>query len=149
MDCAIEHDGTIVLVIDEWVGECTIRLWKSRSSNNEHMARCQGCSMVMCLMLTDCTFMLKNRNSLSASHQRRNTDIPSQWMDLSGKWSCVRSHSLFLQRSMSTGTRIATCRLTRAGAASWVEFTNNQSTLTSACSCCACRSILLSFGSLM
>jgi len=63
-------------------------------------------------------------------------------MDLSGKWSCVRSYSLFLQRSMPTGTRIAMCQLTRAGAASWVNFTNNQSTLTVACNCCACRSIL-------
>jgi len=77
---------------------------------------------------------------LRASHQRWYTDKPSQWMDLSGKWSCVRSHSLFLQRLMTTGTRIATCRLTRAGTASWVDFTGNQSTLTAACSCCACRS---------
>jgi len=79
---------------------------------------------------------------LSASHQRWYTDKPSQWMDLRWKWSCVRSHSLFLQRSMPTGTRIATCRLTGAGAVSWVHFTNNQSTLTAACNCCACRSIL-------
>ena len=79
--------------------------------------------------------------SQSASHQRWYTDKPSQWMDLGGKWSCIRSHSLFLQRSMPTGTRIATCRLTRAGAASWVDFTHNQSTLTAACSCCACRNI--------
>jgi len=77
--------------------------------------------------------------SLSTSHQWWYTDKPSQWMDLSGKWSCVRSHSLFLQRSMSTGTRIATCQLTRAGTASWVDFTNNQSTLTVTCSWCACR----------
>jgi len=96
----------------------------------------------LCLLLTDCTFMLKNHDSLSASHQRRYTDKPSPWMDLSGKRSCVRSHSLFLQRSMSTGTRIVTCRLTRAGAASWVDFTDNRSTLTEACNCCACRSIL-------
>jgi len=75
--------------------------------------------------------------SLSTSHQRWYTDRPSQWTVLSGKWLCVRSHSLFLQRSMPTGTRIATCRLTRAGAASWVDFTDNQSTLTAASSCCA------------
>jgi len=60
------------------------------------------------------------------------------------KWKMVvcRCHSLFLQRSMSTGTKIATCQLTRASAASWVDFTDNQSTLTVACSCCACRNIL-------
>jgi len=78
--------------------------------------------------------------SLSAIHQRWYTDKPSQWTVLSGKWLCVRSHSLFLQRSMSTGTRIATCGLTRAGAASWVDFTvftDDQSNLTAACSCCA------------
>jgi len=79
--------------------------------------------------------------SLSASHQRWYTEKSSQWTDLSGKWLCVRSHSLFLQRSMLTGTRIATCRLTRAGTASWVDFTHNQSTLIAACSCCACRNI--------
>jgi len=79
--------------------------------------------------------------SLSASNQWWYTDKPSQWTDLSGKWSCVRSHSLFLQRSMSTGTRIATCWLTRAGTASWVDYTDDQSTLTMACSCCAWRSI--------
>jgi len=45
MDCAVEDDRTIV--IDEWVGECTVRFWKSRSSNNEHIARCRGCSMVV------------------------------------------------------------------------------------------------------
>ena len=26
---------------------CTVRFWKSRSSNNDHMARCRGCSMVV------------------------------------------------------------------------------------------------------
>jgi len=81
-------------------------------------------------------------NGLSASHQWWYNDKPSQWMDLSGKWTCVRSHCLFLQRSMSTRTRIVTCWLTWAGAASWVDFTNNQSTLTAACSCWACRNIL-------
>jgi len=34
-------------------------------------------------------------NGLSASHQRWYTNKPSQWMDLSGKWWCARSHSLF------------------------------------------------------
>jgi len=59
-------------------------------------------------------------NGLSALHQQWYTDKPSQGMDLNGKWSCVRSHSLFLQRSTPTSTRIAiaTCWLTRAGAAS-------------------------------
>ena len=76
--------------------------------------------------------MLKNHDSLSTSHQWRYTDKPSQWTDLSGKWSRVGSHTLFLQRSMSTGTRIVTCQLTRAGAASWVD----------SCNCCAHRSIL-------
>jgi len=38
--------------------------------------------------------------SLSTSHHRWYTDKPSQWMDLSGKWLCVRFHSLFLQRLM-------------------------------------------------
>jgi len=41
-DCAVEDDGPIVLVIDEWVGKCTVRLWKSRPSNNYHMARHWG-----------------------------------------------------------------------------------------------------------
>jgi len=44
MDCTVEDDGPIVLVIDEWVGKCTIRLWKNRSSNNDHIARRRGCS---------------------------------------------------------------------------------------------------------
>jgi len=44
MDCAVEDDGSIVLVIDEWVGECNVRFWKSRSSNSDLMARCRGCS---------------------------------------------------------------------------------------------------------
>jgi len=42
----------------------------------------------------------------------------------SGKCLCDRTHSLFLQRSMSTGTR--TCWLTRAGTASWVNFNTDQ-----------------------
>ena len=33
MDCAIDADGSIILVMDEWVGECTVRFWKRRSSN--------------------------------------------------------------------------------------------------------------------
>jgi len=45
MDSSVEDNWSIVLVIDEWVGECTVRFWKTRSSNNDHMARCQGCSM--------------------------------------------------------------------------------------------------------
>jgi len=44
MDCTIEDDGPIVLVIDKWVGKCTVRLRKSRPSNNDHMARYWGCS---------------------------------------------------------------------------------------------------------
>ena len=47
MDCTVEVDGSIVLVISEWVGECTVRFWKSRSLNNDHMVRCRGCSMVV------------------------------------------------------------------------------------------------------
>jgi len=31
-------------LISEWVGKCTVRFWKSRSLNNDHMARCRGCS---------------------------------------------------------------------------------------------------------
>jgi len=34
MDCAVEDDESIVLVIDEWVGEWTVQFWRSRSSNN-------------------------------------------------------------------------------------------------------------------
>jgi len=59
------------------------------------------------------------------------------------KWEMVVCQiPLFLQSLMPTGTRIATCRLTRAGTASWVDFTDSQWTLTAACSCWACRSIL-------
>jgi len=47
MDCAVDADRSIVLVIDEWVGECTVQFWKSRSSNSDRMARCRGCSMVV------------------------------------------------------------------------------------------------------
>jgi len=45
MDCAVEDNVPIVLVIDEWVGKCRVWFWKSRSSNNDHMAWCWGCSM--------------------------------------------------------------------------------------------------------
>jgi len=115
MDCTIEDDGPIVLVINEWVGKCPIQ--------EEQILEQWSHGQVPRLL-----------NGLSTSHQQWYTDKLSQWMDLSRKWSCVRSNS--------TGTRIATCQLSRAGAASWVDFTNNQSTLTAACSCCACRSIL-------
>ena len=33
-------------------------------------------------------------------------DRPLQWLDLSGKWLCPKSHSVFLQRSMPTGTEV-------------------------------------------
>jgi len=29
MDCAVEDDRSVVLVIDEWLGECAVRFWKS------------------------------------------------------------------------------------------------------------------------
>jgi len=142
MDCTVQTDGSIFLVIDEWVGECTVWFWKSRSSNNDHMDMCQGCSMLVPLAYGLHVYAEEPQPSrIRTSRQRWYTDKPAQWTDLSGKWLCVRSHSLFLMRSMSTGTRIVTCRLSRAGAASWVDFTDNRSTLTVACSCCACRNM--------
>ena len=139
MDCAIEDNGSVVLIIDEWVGECTVWFWKSRSSNNDHMSRCRGCSMVVALAYGLHVYAEEPCLSRLWTFHLTSTmvhDIPSQSVDLSGKWSCVRSHSFFLQRSIPTGTRIVACRLTRAGAASWVDFTN-----TAACSSCACKSI--------
>jgi len=29
------------------LGACTVRFWKSWSSNNDHMARCRGCSVAL------------------------------------------------------------------------------------------------------
>jgi len=34
VDFTVEDDRSIVLVIDEWVGEWTVRFWRRRSSNN-------------------------------------------------------------------------------------------------------------------
>jgi len=85
-DCAIGDDGSTVHVIGEWVGEWTVRFRMSRYSNNVTVH-------VTSTMVHWQTFTMNC---------------------LSGKWLCVRSYSLFLQRSMPTGTKIATCRLTRA-----------------------------------
>jgi len=54
---------------------------------------------------------------------------------------CMGCFTCRLQGSMPTGTRIVTCRLTTAGAESWVDFKDNQSTLTAARSWRACRGI--------
>jgi len=66
----------------------------------------------------------------------RRQEILSRWGDYSEKCLWGKSHSLFLQRSLSAGTNVATCRLTRVGAASWVN-SNNQITLTANCNCWA------------
>ena len=59
---AVEDDGPIDLVIDEWAGKCTVRLWKSRPSNNYHMARRLGAQWTIRLTSTMVHWQTFTRN---------------------------------------------------------------------------------------
>ena len=88
-------------------------------------AACIGCTHTHTHTCTYLDCAVQNDGSIVTDASTPMT-TPSQWIYYSVKCLCVRSRSLFLQRSMSTGSRIVTCRLTRAGTASWVNFNTNQ-----------------------
>lgn len=46
-------------------------------------------------------------------------DIPSQWMDYTGRSLCNQSHSLFQHWPLPAGSETETCRLEAADAVSW------------------------------
>jgi len=138
MDGLRRRNDESLLVIGGSIHVCRVQFWSCRSGSSCCTARHQGCWVVL-------SYTCARRHSsvaagLGTSHDLgwdRWQEIPSQWGDYSEKCLWGKSHSLFLQRSLSAGTKVATCRLTRVGAASWVN-SNNQINLTATCICWVC-----------
>jgi len=98
MGCTVEVDRLIVLVIDVWVGECTLQFWKSGSSNNDHMARCRGCSMAQALLVT----LLTNKDiSLIVRGRMYSSCVQSSTGMLHGSetWSITKENEVAWQRT--------------------------------------------------
>jgi len=101
------------------------------------MITCPGAKVAqwLCLLLTDCMVSI----CLTSTIVHWQTFTMNRF-----KWETVVCQIPLSLPAEVDVDRHKDCDMlaNQAGAASWVDFTDNQSTLTAACSCCACRSIL-------